>query len=65
MSLMGEKYASALWWRFVLAATIEECAHALSYSPRQTWRLIDTALDMVDAYGVDNIQQGKGTATRE
>lgn len=61
-SLLGTATADAMFWRYCAAVSWDEVADAVNYSRPWCHRLVNVALEMVDALGVEKVKAGRGSA---
>lgn len=61
-ALMGSAVADMVWWRFCALASWDEVAAHCEMSVRRCQELVSAAMDLCDAYGIDAMRRGLGTA---
>lgn len=61
-ALLGSTAADAMWWRFCACAAWREVAGHCEVSERTCQDMVNAAMDVCDAYGIDAMRRGLGTA---
>lgn len=61
-SLMGSSHADAMFWRFLAAETWKTCSEQCGVSESTARRMVQEALDLVDALGAARVAEGVGIA---
>ena len=62
-SVLSPAHADVVWWYYVIGESWPNVAKVLAYSQRACCQMRDTVFDTIDAYGLDAVIEGKGTAT--
>lgn len=62
-AILGHDHADAVWWYYVVGETWSAISKMLAYTERTCCRMRDTVFDTIDAYGLDAVIEGKGSAT--
>ena len=61
-ALLGSAVADMVWWRFCAGASWSEVAGHCELSVRRCQELVDMAMDTCNAYGIEAMRRGLGTA---
>lgn len=61
-ALLGSAVADMVWWRFCACASWSEVAEHCELSVRRCQELVDMAMDTCNAYGIEAMRRGLGTA---
>lgn len=62
-AILSHAHADAVWWYYVIGESWPTISNMLAYSQRALYQMRDTVFDTIDAYGLDAVIEGKGTAT--